>query len=90
MVETKVPSNYVLDPTPRTIIVRNGSNSVSSGGTASGGSSSGSGSGGSHLDVENIPKTTLTIEKLLETESGNVPLKLIIPFALRASSSLMG
>ena len=75
VVETKVPSNYVLDPTPRTIIVRNGSNSVSSGGTTSGGSSSGSGSGGSHLDVENIPKTTLTIEKYLETETGNVPLK---------------
>ncbi|RAZ94787.1 hypothetical protein DK853_33370, partial [Klebsiella oxytoca] len=52
VVETKVPSNYVLGPTPRTIIVRNGSNSVSSGGTTSGGSSSGSGSGGSHLDVE--------------------------------------
>ena len=33
VVETRVPSNYVLDPTPRTIIVRNGSgNSVVTGG----------------------------------------------------------
>ena len=90
VVETKVPSNYVLDPTPRTIIVRNGSNSVSSGGTASGGSSSGSGSGGSHLDVENIPKTTLTIEKYLETESGNVPLKGVTFLVTDSSGAVVG
>ncbi len=90
VVETKVPSNYVLDPTPRTIIVRNGSNSVSSGGTASGGSSSGSGSGGSHLDVENIPKTTLTIEKYLETETGNVPLKGVTFLVTDSSGAVVG
>ncbi len=90
VVETKVPSNYVLDPTPRTIIVRNGSNSVSSGGTTSGGSSSGSGSGGNHLDVENIPKTTLTIEKLLETESGNVPLKGVTFLVTDSSGAVIG
>ncbi len=28
VVETRVPSNYVLDPTPRTVIVRNGSNTL--------------------------------------------------------------
>ena len=88
VVETKVPSNYVLDPTPRTIIVRNGSNSVSSGGTASGGSSSGS--GGSHLDVENIPKTTLTIEKYLETETGNVPLKGVTFLVTDSSGAVVG
>ena len=88
VVETKVPSNYVLDPTPRTIIVRNGSNSVSSGGTTSGGSSSGS--GGSHLDVENIPKTTLTIEKYLETETGNVPLKGVTFLVTDSSGAVVG
>ena len=90
VVETKVPSNYVLDPTPRTIIVRNGSNSVSSGGTTSGGSSSGSGSGGSHLDVENIPKTTLTIEKYLETETSNVPLKGVTFLVTDSSGAVVG
>ena len=90
VVETKVPSNYVLDPTPRTIIVRNGSNSVSSGGTTSGGSSSGSGSGGNHLDVENIPKTTLTIEKYLETETGNVPLKGVTFLVTDSSGAVVG
>ena len=90
VVETKVPSNYVLDPTPRAIIVRNGSNSVSSGGTTSGGSSSGSGSGGNHLDVENIPKTTLTIEKYLETETGNVPLKGVTFLVTDSSGAVVG
>jgi len=88
VVETKVPSNYVLDPTPRIIIVRNGSNSVSSGGTTSGGSSSGS--GGNHLDVENIPKTTLTIEKYLETETGNVPLKGVTFLVTDSSGAVVG
>ena len=90
VVETKVPPNYVLDPTPRTIIVHNGSNSISSGGTTSGGSSSGNGSGGNHLDVENIPKTTLTIEKLLETESGNVPLKGVTFLVTDSSGAVVG
>ena len=36
VVETKVPSGYVLNSTPQTIIVKNGSNSVNSGGTAGG------------------------------------------------------
>ncbi|WP_295749035.1 SpaA isopeptide-forming pilin-related protein, partial [uncultured Oscillibacter sp.] len=82
VVETKVPANYVLDPTPRTIIVRNGSgNSVTTGGTGSGttsggnSSAGGTGSGGNNVVVENIPKVTLTIEKYLKTESGEKPLK---------------
>ena len=75
VVESKVPSNYVLDPMPRTIIVRNGSNSLSSG-TTGGGSTGGNGNtGGNDVTVENIPKVTLTIEKYLETESGEKPLK---------------
>lgn len=83
VVETKVPSGYVLDSTPHTIIVRNGNgNSVitgggSSGGTVNGGTSGGTSSsgGGNNLTVENLPKVTLTIEKYLETESGEKPLK---------------
>ena len=77
VVESKVPSNYVLDPTPRTIIVKNGSNSVSTG-TAGGGSANvggNSSAGGNDVTVENFPKVTLTIEKYLETESGEKPLK---------------
>jgi uncharacterized surface anchored protein len=95
VVETRVPSSYVLDPTPRTIIVRNGSgNSIVTGGngTIGGGSSSGSGngSGGNHMDVENIPKTTLTIEKYLETETGNVPLKGVTFLVTDSSGAVVG
>ncbi len=94
VVETRVPSSYVLDPTPRTIIVRNGSgNSVVTGGngTIGGGSSSGNGNGsGNHVDVENIPKTTLTIEKYLETETGNVPLKGVTFLVTDSSGAVVG
>ena len=92
VVETRVPSSYVLDPTPRTIIVRNGSgNSVVTGGngTIGGGSSSGNGNG-NHMDVENIPKTTLTIEKYLETETGNVPLKGVTFLVTDSSGAVVG
>ena len=76
VVETRVPPNYVLDPTPRTIIVRNGTgNSVTTGGSGTIGGGSGSGGNGNDLTVENVPKVTLTIEKYLETESGDKPLK---------------
>ncbi len=94
VVETRVPSSYVLDPTPRTIIVRNGSgNSVVTGGngTIGGESSSGNGDGsGNHVDVENIPKTTLTIEKYLETETGNVPLKGVTFLVTDSSGAVVG
>ncbi|NBI11320.1 hypothetical protein D1641_15090, partial [Colidextribacter sp. OB.20] len=66
VVETKVPSGYVLNTTPQTIIVRNGSNSVTSGtGGSSGGGNTGNngGTGGNDLTFENDPKTTLVIEK---------------------------
>ena len=77
VVESKVPANYVLDTTPRTIIVKNGSNSLSTGMTSGGNTNvGGSGSsGGNNVTVENIPKVTLTIEKYLETEGGEKPLK---------------
>ncbi|WP_300756218.1 SpaA isopeptide-forming pilin-related protein, partial [uncultured Oscillibacter sp.] len=72
--ESRVPSGYVLDTTPKTIIVKNGSNSVSSGsssgGTSSGGSSNG---GGNDLTFENDPKMTLTIHKYIEG-TANEPL----------------
>ena len=97
VVETKVPSNYVLDPTPRTIIVRNGSNTLPGSGGGSGtvnsgtsGGSSGGSSGGNNVTVENIPKTTLTIEKYLETESGNVLLKGVTFLVTDSSGSVVG
>ena len=75
-VETKVPSGYVLDSTPKTIIVKNGTgNSIVTGGgstgiTTPGGSTSG---GGNNLDFENDPKVTLTIHKYIEG-TANEPL----------------
>ena len=95
VVESKVPSNYVLDPKPRTIIVRNGSNSVSSGGTGDSGNTGNTGNtgtvgGGNDITVENIPKTTLTIEKYLETESGNQPLKGVTFLVTDSSGAVVG
>ena len=68
--ETRVPDGYVLNSTPKTIIVKNGSgNSWTSGGSSSGGSSS----GGNDLTFENDPKMTLTIHKYIEG-TANEPL----------------
>ncbi len=97
VVETRVPSNYVLDPTPRTIIVRNGSNSVASGGTGNGGGNvsggntgSSGGSGSNDVIVENLPKTTLTIEKYLETDTGEQPLKGVTFLVTDSSGAVVG
>ena len=70
--ETRVPDGYVLDPTPQTITVTNGTgNSVTSGGTNTGnGTGTGSGNG---LTFENDPKMTLTIHKYIEG-TANEPL----------------
>ena len=84
--ESKVPSNYVLDPTPRTIIVRNGSNSVSSGG----GNTGTVGGGGNDITIENIPKTTLTIKKYLKTDGGNEPLKGVTFLVTDSSGEAIG
>ncbi len=70
--ETKVPSGYVLNPTPQTIIVKNGSNTVSSGGTGNTGGSGNTG-GGNDLTFENDPTMTLTIHKYI-TGTANEPL----------------
>ncbi|MEY8420576.1 SpaA isopeptide-forming pilin-related protein [Oscillospiraceae bacterium 44-5] len=90
VVESKVPSNYVLDSTPRTIIVRNGSNSIASGGGAVNGGTTGGGNGGNDLTVENLPKTTLTIEKYLETETGEQPLKGVTFLVTDSSGAVIG
>ena len=69
VVETKVPSGYVLNTTPQTIIVRNGGNTVTSGGTGNSGTTTtpgGSTGGGNDLTFENDPKTTLTIQKYVD------------------------
>ena len=70
--ESRVPSGYVLDTTPKTIIVKNGSNSVSSGGSSSSGSGNTNGNG-NDLIFENDPKMTLTIRKYIEG-TANEPL----------------
>ena len=70
--ESRVPSGYVLDPTPQTILVKNGPNSAVIGGV--GGSSGNSGNtgtgtvtgGGNDLTFENDPTTTLIIHKYIE------------------------
>ena len=69
-VETRVPKGYVLDPTPKTIIVKNGAgNSIVSGG----GSAAPGGNGGNNLDFENDPTTTLIIRKFI-SGTANEPL----------------
>ena len=89
VVESRVPANYVLDPTPHVITVRNGSNSSVITGTTSGGNAGGSG-GSNDLTVENVPKTTLTIEKYLETETGNQPLKGVTFLVTDSSGAVVG
>ncbi len=85
VVETRVPSGYVLNSTPQTIIVRNGSNTVTNSGTGSsgnvptnpGGSTTtnpgGNTGNGNDLTFENEPKQTLTIHKYIEG-TANEPL----------------
>ena len=65
--ESKVPSGYVLNTTPQTIIVKNGTNSLTSGvgGGTNAGNNDGT-SGGNDLSFENDPKMTLTIHKYIE------------------------
>ena len=80
--ESRVPDCYVLNTTPKTIIVKNGSgNSWTSGGSSAssgehGSSVSGGGTGsssGNDLTFENDPKMTLTIHKYIEG-TANEPL----------------
>ena len=75
--EVSVPSGYVLDTTPQTIIVKNGSgNSVTMGSNATAtnpGTTPGGSSNGNDLTFENDPKQTLTIHKYIEG-TANEPL----------------
>lgn len=64
--EYKVPDNYVLDTTPQTITLKNGSNTVTSSPSSSTGSTSTGTGGGNNLDFENDPKMTLTIRKYIK------------------------
>ncbi len=73
VVETKVPKGYVLDSTPRTITVKNGSgNGVTTGGNNAG-NPGGSSGGGNDLTIENDPTTTLVIQKFIDG-TDNTPL----------------
>ena len=66
--ETKVPNGYVLNPTPQTIVVKNGANTINSGdtGTVSGGNTGSGTNSGNGLTFENDPQMTLTIRKYVE------------------------
>ena len=88
--ETKVPTGYVLNPIPQTILVKNGTgNNLTSGAVTSSGGNGWS-SNGNDLTFENDPKTTLTIEKYLETETGNKPLKGVTFLVTDSAGSVIG
>ncbi len=68
--ESKVPYGYVLDTTPQTIIVKNGSNTMNSGGNTGGSTNT---DNGNDLTFENDPTVNLTIRKYIEG-TANEPL----------------
>ena len=73
VVETQVPKGYVLDSTPRTITVKNGSgNGVTTGGSSAE-NPGGSPGGGNDLTIKNDPTTTLVIQKFIDG-TDNTPL----------------
>ena len=94
--ETKVPSGYVLNSTPQTIIVKNGSNTVNSGtagGTTNvnpGGNPSigGGNNGGNDLTFENDPKTRLIIEKYITGTT--TPLKGVTFLVTESNGQVLG
>lgn len=97
VVETKVPSGYVLNSTPQTIIVKNGSNTVSSGGTTGGTTNGNTGSGtnpgggtngGNDLTFENDPKTRLVIEKYITGTT--TPLKGVTFLVTESNGQVLG
>ena len=87
--ETRVPSGYVLNQIPQTIIVKNGTSNLTSG-AGSSSSNTGWSSNGNDLTFENDPKTTLTIEKYLETETGDKPLKGVTFLVTDSSGAVVG
>ena len=96
--ETKVPSGYVLNSTPQTIIVKNGSNSVNSGtvGGTNGGTTNPGGTtnvgggtnGGNDLTFENDPKTRLVIEKYITGTT--TPLKGVTFLVTESNGQVLG
>ena len=94
--ETKVPSDYVLNSTPQTIIVKNGSNSVNSGTvggntnvTPGGTTNVGGGTnGGNDLTFENDPKTRLIIEKYITGTT--TPLKGVTFLVTESNGQVLG
>ena len=86
--ETRVPSGYVLNQVPQTIIVKNGTGNTLTSGSSNGGNNGWS--SGNDLTFENDPKTTLTIEKYLETENGNQPLKGVTFLITDSSGAVVG
>ena len=94
--ETKVPDGYVLNPTPQTIIVKNGSNSVNSGtvgGTTNGNTGGttnvgGGTNGGNDLTFENDPKTRLVIEKYITGTT--TPLKGVTFLVTESNGQVLG
>ena len=91
--ESKVPQGYVLNPTPQTITLKNGTgNSVVSGGSTgnTGGSTGSTGTGGgNNLDFENDPTTTLTIQKFVEG-TDNQPMKGVEFLVTDSSGAVVG
>ncbi len=101
VVETRVPTGYVLNPTPQTIIVKNGANTLT--GTTSGstgtvttpggsttttpGADTGN-SGGNDLTFENDPKTTLVIEKYVTGTT--TPIKGVTFLIVDSSGAVVG
>ena len=83
--ETRVPEGYVLNQTPQTITVKNGSNTVSSGN----GSSGSNGDNGNDLTFENDPKMTLTIHKYIEG-TANEPLAGVVFKVVDGSGTPVG
>ncbi len=98
--ETKVPQGYVLNPTPQTIVVRNGTgNTLTSGagGGSTGGNTGSTGGntnntgtgGGNNLDFENDPTTTLVIQKFVEGTE-NQPMKGVEFLVTDSSGAVVG
>ena len=88
--ESKVPSGYVLNTTPQTIIIKNGSNTLSTGGAGTvGGNNDGTGVGGSNdLVFENDPKTRLVIEKYITGTT--TPLKGVTFLVTESNGQVVG
>lgn len=93
--ETKVPQGYVLNPTPQTIVVRNGTGNTLTSGVSGGPTGGNPGSnntgtgGGNNLDFENDPTTTLVIQKFVEGTE-NQPMKGVEFLVTDSSGSVVG